>query len=123
MTVASLDQHLMARKGTAAPAGGRRHDAATPAPRAETALTAPPAPPAPRAHAQGVPARFSLRLNPAQHRRLRVAAACHGVSMQALITAALDHYLADVDDVCACVRSEAASTAAGNDPLGNGAAP
>ncbi len=120
MTVASLDQHLMARKGTAAPAGGRRHDVATPAPKAETTLTAPPAP---RPPAQGASARLSLRLNAAQHRRLRVAAACHGVSMQALITAALDHYLADVDHVCACVRDSAASARSGEDPLDNGAAP
>jgi len=118
MTVASLDQHLMARKGTAAPAGGRRHDAAKP--EAATALTAPPAP---RVRKAAPPVRLTLRLERAQHRRLRVAAACHGVSMQTLMNAALDHYLAGVDDICQCVRGEAVEALANTDPLTGKATP
>jgi hypothetical protein len=117
MSVASLDQRLMARKGAAAPAGGRRHDAGNGP--AESMLTAPGSPqrsaaaaPAPRSASGETarPVKMTLRLPLDQHRRLRVAAACRGTSMQVLMTAALDLYLADGDDVCACVSAEITQT-------------
>lgn len=111
MSVASLDQRLMARKGAATPAGGRRHDAGTGP--AEPMLTAPGSAPSKAGRTTrrppgetGRPAKLTLRLAAAQHRRLRVAAACRDTSMQALMTAALDHYLADAEDVCACVSAD-----------------
>lgn len=125
MSVASLDQRLMARKGAAAPAGGRRHDAGGGP--TESLLTAPERAPAAPAKAAGIPAtagtpgtpgtpaKVTLRLAADRHRRLRVAAACRNTSMQALMTAALDHYLAEADDVCACVSADAARTREADD--------
>jgi len=125
MSVASLDQRLMARKGRAAPAGGRRHEPGRDP--TEPMLTAPghpteppaePAEPAAIRHtngAAGAPAKLTLRLPPDQHRRLRVAAACWNTTMQALMTAALDRYLADADDVCTRVAAAAAGTGEAGD--------
>jgi hypothetical protein len=122
MSVASLDQRLMARKGAAAPAGGRRHDAGGGP--TESLLTAPERAPAAPAKAAGIPAtagtpgtpaKVTLRLAADRHRRLRVVAACRYTSMQALMTAALDHYLAEADDVCACVSADAARTREADD--------
>lgn len=122
MSVARLDQRLMARKGSAAPAGGRRHDAGDGP--TESLLTAPERAPNAPAKAAGpcttasppaAPAKVTLRLAADQHRRLRVAAACRNTSMQALMTAALEHYLAEADDVCACVNADAARTREADD--------
>ncbi len=54
------------------------------------------------------PVAMTLRLDPARHRRLRLFAACTERSMQAVLVAALDDYLAracaDDDLGCACLR-------------------
>ena len=42
------------------------------------------------------PARLSVRIPPEMHRRLRIAAAVHETTIQALITQALDKWLDDL---------------------------
>jgi len=49
------------------------------------------------------PYRFSFRIPPDQHRRLRVAAAQKNISLQQALTEALENYL---DGLCACSLKE-----------------
>ncbi len=49
------------------------------------------------------PYRFSFRMPPDQHRRLRVAAAQKNISLQQALTDALENYL---DGLCACSLKE-----------------
>lgn len=114
MTVASLNARLLARKGDARPApiegseSRARPAPAGPAPAPGTGPTALPGdPPAgdPRSRA-----RVSLRLDDARHRRLRLAAIHLDASLQQVLTAALDHYLAQVTPDCPCMDSHGAAS-------------
>src|SRR5258707_14639661 len=74
-------------------------------------VPSPPGPAAPPAAAEGGDAlrQFSLPLDPARHRRLRLAAAHLDQTEEALMLAALDHYLDRVvspllDGRCACLE-------------------
>ena len=49
-------------------------------------------------------ARISLRLDPARHRRLRLASVHLDASIQDILTAALDAYLSGLDLHCPCVE-------------------
>jgi hypothetical protein len=120
MTVASLTGQLLARKGEARPSivHGREPRPARSAPPPEPARCVPAAAPQPAPAADpgpGAPdrrARLTLRLDPNRHRRLRLAAVHTERSLQQLMTAALDAYLAGLDLDCACVRSDAPACAA-----------
>jgi hypothetical protein len=114
MTVASLNATLLARKGGARPAVPGAEPAApagstSPPPSAQPAQAAGPTAPAPRlrpAAAEPAPggarARLTLRLDPERHRRLRLAAAHLDRSLQALLTDALERYLAELPVHCPC---------------------
>lgn len=114
---ASVTGSLLARKGEAGPSADRRavlerwHPQSTP-----TEVALPPPPPMPKppvtprpeappmqavvASSASAPSgggvKIALRISEAQHFRMRVAAAQLQVSRAALISAALDHYLANV---------------------------
>jgi hypothetical protein len=103
---ASITGALLARKGEAGPSADGRAGAGRwlAQPDAATAVTLPPSAPKPKApapQASFVPdaaasVKIALRLSEAQHFRMRVAAAQMQVTRQALLSAALDHYLATV---------------------------
>jgi hypothetical protein len=126
MSAATLSSNLLASKGGAAPAGGRsrtpkRAVAAGLRPVGAGTSTASPTaspkapgdlPAGPQGEVVhddgGAPpgaerARVTLRLDGERHRRLRVAAACRGESMQTVMVAALDAYLASGAGGCVCV--------------------
>jgi hypothetical protein len=125
MSAATLSSKLLAPKGSAAPAGGRSR---TPkravaaglrpvgaVPDAVPDSSVPPSGPRGEANDDGYAppgaerARVTLRLDPERHRRLRVAAACRGESMQSVMVAALDAYLANGAGGCACMADTADS--------------
>jgi len=112
-SVATLSGSLLVRKGEARPAvlsavPAQRFDLATtgggarPRPRLARAGGGPPGGPAPH------PVAMTLRLDGERHRRLRLFAACTERSMQSILVAALDAYIAracaDDDHGCACLR-------------------
>lgn len=100
MSLATLSGELLARKGDAAPAGGRSH------PHESSPATGLRPVAAPKAASNGSRVRLSLRLDSERHRRLRVAAACQNQSMQAVMLAALDRHLADAAGGCSCIADE-----------------
>ncbi|MDO8423329.1 MAG: hypothetical protein Q7S99_14330 [Parvibaculum sp.] len=116
---ASITGSLLARKGEAGPSADRQaleerwrpHDVTMPEVRHAPVVVP----------AQSVAAEPSLkvamRLSEAQHFRLRVAAAQLQVSRQALMSAALDHYLSTVCAAgvpsCRCLRASGPANAKG----------
>jgi len=117
---ASLTSALLARKGAAAPSpledGGPPEDGAPsdPLTRAVSAAGLADATAPARRARTGKPTsrsarrRFTLRLDPDQHLRLRLASVQLGMSSQALVLAALDAHLRNIapgirDGGCACL--------------------
>ncbi len=112
-SVATLSGSLLVRKGEArpvesSPASERRIDLATvdgARPRSGRAGGGPPGGPPPH------PVAMTLRLDGERHRRLRLFAACVDRSMQSVLVAALDDYIARAcaaeDHGCACLRASA----------------
>jgi len=112
-SVATLSGSLLVRKGEARPAvlshaPAQRVDLATAAggvrPRPRLARAGGGAGGGPAPH----PVAMTLRLDGERHRRLRLFAACTDRSMQSVLVAALDAYIAracaDDDHGCACLR-------------------
>jgi hypothetical protein len=117
---AAMTGSLLARKGEACPSAEPQFvmpdiwrrpveppaAASGPAPEIERE---PDAPPSFAAKPVQAPHKIAMRLTEAQHLRLRVAAAQLQVTRQALLAAALDHYLTTVcasgRPGCACLRS------------------
>lgn len=95
MKIATLSSNLLARKG-----------AAQPSPAAAQTPNLTPVRGAPQTHerAGGARVRISLRLDPARHRRLRLAAVHLDRPLQDLLVAAIDQYLDQLDLSCACVK-------------------
>ena len=116
---ASVTGSLLARKGEAGPSADRQALAERWQPR-EVAMPevrqAPAAMPAESVVAEPS-LKVALRLSEGQHFRLRVAAAQLQVSRQALMSAALDHYLATVCAAgvpsCRCLRASDSTNAKG----------
>ncbi len=114
---AAMTGSLLARKGEASPSAGPqfvmtdiwRRPVEPPAPAPGPAMEIEPAPPPFAGRAAAPPRKIAMRLTEAQHLRLRVAAAQLQVTRQALLSAALDHYLTTVCAAgrpdCACLRS------------------
>lgn len=91
---ASVTGLLLARKGEAGPSSDRLADSARwQKPSPPPALVVKAATPVNDAK---LDVKIALRLTDAQHFRMRVAAAQMQVTRQALLSAALDHYLATV---------------------------
>lgn len=132
---ATITGDLLARKGEAGPSADRfaavqrwrpeplpmpsapcavAPDVASPAPmlvRSSSAMPKPVVAPAPEG--TGPTVKIALKLSEAQHFRMRVAAAQLQVTRQALMSAALDHYLATVCAAglpeCKCLGSGSGS--------------
>jgi hypothetical protein len=101
--VASLTSTLLVAKGNANASGFTALHAAPVAPRGSVR----PAPRPPKEEAQ----HLSLRLDPAQLRRLRLAAAHLDQTEQAFLITALEHYINHVvspllDGQCGCLEAE-----------------
>lgn len=104
LSVASLTGGLLVAKGTAQPTCFPLYEVAGADARPQPVEPAPPA-----AHS-----RLTLRIDPVRHRRLRLAAAQFGQSGQAILVAALDHYLDEVVPArlgtpCPCLQEGAAT--------------
>jgi hypothetical protein len=123
---AAMTGSLLARKGEASPSS-EPYFVVPPVMREvarEVVREVPQAPVETPPPAEAVPARsaeaphkIAMRLSEAQHLRLRVAAAQMQVTRQALLAAALDHYLTSVcasgRPDCACLRGEGGCGCAG----------
>jgi hypothetical protein len=116
---ARLTSHLLARKGTAFPAGGfaAANVAAAEAPPADFSAAAGPRPVQPVGPAAVAQARepkeresrvkMTVRLDPGQHGRLRILAALQRCTSQAIVARALDAYIRANGGDCGCLgRSE-----------------
>lgn len=113
--VAQLNADLLARKGGAAPAVRRPDDAVVMRWPARAEHDGARRYPEPRSDGTGLSAKerttrlkFTLRLDLERHRRIRLAAAHAGISMQAFALRALDAYVADAarsvaTGPCACL--------------------
>jgi len=100
MKAAELCHGLLARKGHAAPSMA----VSQPGPALSRIPTAPVGAPKPDVD-DGRRVRLTLRLNPGEHRRLRVAAAHLDCSMQAVMSKALEAYLTGLRADCPCLGS------------------
>ncbi|MDO8288785.1 MAG: hypothetical protein Q7T44_06155 [Parvibaculum sp.] len=97
----AVTSDLLSRKGEAVPSAARqsfdeRWQKVTPAPPVQLAMPTAPAPVVASAPVAEPSVKIALRLTEAQHFRMRVAAAQLQVTRQALMSAALDHYLKTV---------------------------
>lgn len=104
MTVATLSGRLLARKGAARPSSTTPRHGATAQPKPAPSPTLETVQPPPSG---GERARISIRLDPARHRRLRLAAAHLDCSLQDLMIAAMDGYLANLRLGCPCLENGA----------------
>tara|TARA_R110002110_G_scaffold378345_1_gene588784 strand:+ start:357 stop:740 length:384 start_codon:yes stop_codon:yes gene_type:complete len=108
---ASVTGALLARKGEAGPSADRQALAERWQPREVSVAEVRPAQVAVRVESVAAEPslKVALRLSEGQHFRLRVAAAQLQMSRQALMSAALDHYLATVCAAgvpsCRCLRA------------------
>lgn len=99
---AAVTSGLLSRKGEAGPSEDHRSfderwQKVSPAPPVEVSMPSAPAPlPVVSAPLAEPSVKIALRLTEAQHFRMRVAAAQLQVTRQALMSAALDHYLKTV---------------------------
>jgi hypothetical protein len=117
---ARLTSHLLARKGTAFPAGGfaaanaalpglTPPSEAAPLKQGATQPVDPPAMPARRApisRESGLGAgrvKMTVRLDPNQHGRLRILAALQRCTSQEIVVRALDAYIRASGSDCACL--------------------
>jgi len=113
---ASVTGALLSRKGEAGPSADRQslNERWVPAPQVKPVQVAMPVAPAPApVSADGPSVKIALRLSEGQHFRMRVAAAQLQVTRQALMSAALDHYLKTVCAAgvpqCRCLSGAAKS--------------
>ncbi|MCS6878276.1 MAG: hypothetical protein N2038_11395 [Geminicoccaceae bacterium] len=103
MRTARLTADLLVRRGEAR-AIADTYGSALLDPAPALAATAPPKRPKPRARPEpDGPRRVACRLEPEEHRRLRIAAARLGRPASALLREALARFLGDLAQGCACL--------------------